>query len=180
MARKNTNVTETLDEADRRDGADQSEVAPVEIIRNHDMLTENEVREYLAEGFDSLAARSVVSTEVLGEAELLGKEDKQRLIGKPMVVLGWRFNEGDFAEEFVSVLVLTEDDQYYVFNDSGAGVLVQLRNITERLERQYGPIVFKRGLRASDYWYDETAGITYTVKPDGVKTIPARTYYLAA
>ncbi|QUH03827.1 hypothetical protein HUO13_26115 [Saccharopolyspora erythraea] len=180
------NADNTADEntaADVNNGADTAKTntgAPVpEVIKNHNALSEREVRDFLAEGFASISSQAMEASAVLGQASLLAGDDKAKLIGANMVVLGWRFNEGQFADEFVSVLVLTEHDEFYVFNDSSAGVYRQLQNATERLGRQYGPIHCPHGLRTSDYWYDEATGETFTVKPDDRKTIPARTFYLA-
>ncbi|MGI8309038.1 hypothetical protein [Saccharopolyspora hattusasensis] len=177
------NTTDVNKVVDVNNGADTNKTntgADVpEVIRNHDTLSEREVIEYLAQGFEQVASKAINANEVLGQASLLSGDDKARLIGTNMVVLGWRFNEGQFADEFVSVLVLTEHDEYFVFNDSSAGVYRQLQAATDRLGRQYGPIHSRHGLRPSDYWYDEETGETFTVKPDDRKTIPARTFYLA-
>lgn len=174
MARKTVQKDETTDTSEGQEGVNTPEV-----IRNHETLSQKEVVNYLAEGFQSLEARAIVSEQVLGQATLLSRDEKNFLVGMSMLLLGWRFNEGYYNDEFASVLVLTEGDQYFVFNDSSMGVYRQLKDITERIGRQYGPIVCRKGLHASDYWRDEETGETFTIKPDDRKTVPARTYYLS-
>ena len=101
--------------------------------------------------------------------------DKARLVGVPMLLIEWRFNDGDFGE-FVSVAAITKANEKVIFNDGSAksGILSQLRLVTQqRIERgsdtpQTGLLV-EGGLTRSDYTYEDEKG----------QQRPATTFYLA-
>jgi len=109
--------------------------------------------------------------------EVLDKSDKARLVGEPFAILDWRFNAGDFGDEFVSMLVLTGAGRKYVVNDGGTGIRQQMQAITGGLakkmsvepEKARAVIKCPKGLTRSDYTYVDEAG----------KKTPATTFYLS-
>lgn len=125
--------------------------------------------------FEQLAEVSADASEVFVQPTIADKND---LVGKPLVIVGWKFNPGEFGGYFVSVLAIVKDRGYVVFNDGSTGVRDQLKSRSERTGQQVENIYLANGLRRSDYWYDESSGETYTVKPTDRDTIPAATYYL--
>lgn len=100
--------------------------------------------------------------------------EKSELIRKEMILLSWRFNEGDRGE-FVSVMAVTRDNQKVVFNDGSTGILAQLREITLQRGNAYahgveiiGNLHVRRGLRESRYSFTDDKG----------KSMEASTFYL--
>src|SRR5690242_7517673 len=51
--------------------------------------------------------------------------NKDTLVDTPLILLGWRFNPGDFGE-FVTMMVVTKDGRKFVVNDGGTGICQQL------------------------------------------------------
>ena len=60
-------------------------------------------------------------------------ESKDQLIGKPFIILEWRFNDGDYGV-FVSALLVTEDNRKMILNDGSSGIRAQLESVTKRRE----------------------------------------------
>lgn len=107
-----------------------------------------------------------VAEQVLGDGFAL-LEDKDTLIGVPVILMEWSFNAGDFGD-FVSVRLVAKDGRKLIMNDGSTGIMAQLRSYTERTGRYHG-LAVRRGLRRSDYTFpDPTTG----------KDKPAKTYYL--
>lgn len=110
----------------------------------------------------------VDSSDLLASFDVLNDREKDQLVGKPFLILEWRFNHSEkYDDDFVSCVVMTEDEHLYIVNDGSTGIREQLRGITARTDRQHG-LVCKKGLRRSDY----------TVEVDD-KTIASSTYYIA-
>lgn len=84
--------------------------------------------------------------------------DKGFLCGIPMILLSWHFNRGDNGE-FVSVHAVANlpgnSLGKYVINDGSTGIYRQLREYTDKTTKTAG-LVVKRGLRRSDYQYDDS------------------------
>lgn len=99
-------------------------------------------------------------------------ENKDQLVGAEFLAVEWRFNKGTYGE-FVTIYVMTRDNQKYILNDGSTGICGQMRAITDKrvMEGKNLPqtaLHIRRGLRRSDY----------QTEVDG-KTIDASTYYLA-
>lgn len=101
-----------------------------------------------------LGAEIIPSSELGDGFSLL--EDKALLIGKPLVLVGWHFSQGDEGE-FVSTRVMAREANgtvgKYVINDGGTGIFQQLKLITEAGGQM---ISAPRGLRKSDYEVEVT------------------------
>ena len=86
--------------------------------------------------------------------KLTSDEDKFRLIGVPLLLLDWRFNSGDFSDEFVSIHVIQQDETgkgiKWVLNDGGTGICRDLKNYTQKTGRK-GGLFCRKGLRVSEY-----------------------------
>ena len=106
--------------------------------------------------------------------------DKSLLIGKPMILVEWTFNESskfatpDGPLEFVSVYAILRDGPKVIFNDGGTGICAQLREVTERRLRAghakpTGGLAVPAGLTVSEYTYVDAKGVTSA----------ASTYYLS-
>lgn len=103
---------------------------------------------------------------------ILDSDDKGQLCNVPLVLIEWRFSDGNMGE-FVSILTaqLSETGDIVrrvIVNDGGTGIYQQLKEFTSRTGRSAG-MVLRKGLRESKYEYEDS---------DGVKR-PAVTYYLA-
>jgi hypothetical protein len=114
----------------------------------------------------------VSADEELGDGfTLLSTEDKDLLIGLPMLLMAWRFNDGD-AGRFVSIRVLVQNRDKsvsrYIFNDGSTGICEQLAKFQLRTGRA-GGLKVQNGLRRSDYLYED---------PTTGEQRPASTYYL--
>lgn len=91
-------------------------------------------------------------------------DNKNRLVDNPFVVLEWRFNKSkQFAQEFVSMLVVTKSGEKLIVNDGSTGIAAQMRMVTDERIRtgarspQTGLLV-SRGLRRSDYKFTDGDG----------------------
>lgn len=102
-------------------------------------------------------------------------EDKDLLKGVPFVIIEWRFSHSkQFDQEFVSALVMDENDRKSVVNDGSTGIYAQLRAVTDKRIKDNRPypqagLICRSGLRRSDYEVEDDKG----------KTIAATTYYIA-
>lgn len=76
-------------------------------------------------------------------------DDKSQLVGKPLVLLSWRINSGNFGG-FVSAHAITESGDKYIVNDGSTGLYKQLAEITANSGR-IGGLLVKKGLRESEY-----------------------------
>lgn len=118
---------------------------------------------------------------------LTDDDDKYRLIGVPLLLLDWRFNDGDFGKEFVSIHAIQQNEDgtatKLVINDGGTGICRDLRNYTDKTGRK-GGLFLRKGLRFSDYETDIDTGIPLTkaevadYHKSGRKTGKGRTTYL--
>lgn len=122
---------------------------------------------------DALALSAEIHGDVQDITEKLGTgfnllKDKDRLVGKPFVVISFGFNEGDFDGYFTSLAVVTKDEKKYIVNDGSTGIRDQLMELA-RETRRFGGWLVPHGLRKSEYNYED--------KETG-KITPATTYYL--
>lgn len=132
--------------------------------------------------FDAAIRQAATSAvEALGESIQL-VQDKDSLVGVELLVVDYRQRDGGYGD-FVSVYARTRDGRNIVFNDGSTGVCQQLLEAEPRL-----PMYVKKGLRKSEYWRAAEAGQlpdgtpvsegkVFSKKPDGIKTLPAATYY---
>lgn len=106
--------------------------------------------------FADLMARVPVVPEKTGP-DVVNKDEKARLIGVPMIIVGCRFNEGDNGI-FASVEVVTEDNEHLVINDGSTGIAAQMTELCEKYDPDntglLPPIVIEKGLRVSRYFYN--------------------------
>jgi len=107
----------------------------------------------------------LVADEVLGNGFRL-LENKDGLLGTPMLLVSWDFHTGDHGE-FCTVHLVTEENKKYVINDGSSGICAQLRSLTSS-KNQYGGMLVRNGLRRSDYEFEDDNG----------QKKPAKTYYL--
>lgn len=81
-------------------------------------------------------------------------EDKDRLVGVPLLLLDWRFNSGDYGDkEYVSIHAVSSVDgkaQKWILNDGGSGIYRDLKEYTTKTGRQ-GGLAVRKGLRSSTY-----------------------------
>jgi hypothetical protein len=97
-------------------------------------------------------------------------DNKDTLIGKPLLFLSWSFNNGDFGP-FVSAHVVARVDSgganKVIINDGSTGIYAQLEAYTKRTGKQ-GGLLSRKGLRRSDYMYTDEKG----------QERPASTHYI--
>ena len=100
--------------------------------------------------------------------------DKARLLNVPFVILEWRFNASELNDAgFVSLSVVTKNNDKWVINDGSTGILQQLIRITRvRRQRKHATpqngLAVPAGLSVSNYKFTDAEG----------KERPASTYYL--
>jgi hypothetical protein len=110
---------------------------------------------------EAVGAPAVSAADELGTGfELLGKDDKNRLVGVPFIAIQWAFQAGDYASEFVTMHVVTKDNARYIVNDGSTGIAQQLRDYTDRTGRT-GNMLVPKGLVRSDYENEFGEGTTY-------------------
>ena len=114
---------------------------------------------------------SVSGIEEFGSGFVLTEKDQ--LKGAEMLLLQWRFSDGDFGP-FVSVAALTRDGRRVIFNDGSSGIYKQLRTVTlTRLKNgetnMQAGLTATHGLKESTYTYEDEQGVKR----------PASTYYLS-
>lgn len=111
--------------------------------------------------------------------------DKSVLIGRPFLILSWRFNEGDFGDKgFVSAEIVTDQDEKFILNDGSTGIRDQLATVTsQRVSRKhstpYAGLVCANGLTKTNYFYNETTQETSSKAREGKGWVSAATFYLA-
>lgn len=140
-------------------------------------FTDEELTRIREAGFESVASHAVsYDEEFSGSYPVI--RDKRELIAVPFISLEWRFNKGNHRE-FVSAVVMRRDNSLGILNDSGAGIYRQYKEISERTDRQRGPILHKDGLTTSEYWYNHDTGAISRERPnDGGDWRKATTFYL--
>lgn len=112
--------------------------------------------------------------------------DKSKLLGVPLLILQWRFNEGDYDGDFVSVEAVTKHGDKVVFNDGSSGIRAQLQTVTvQRIAKGHpAPQAGLRvvgGLTKTDYFFNADTKESRNKVPAGEKGwAPASTYYLAS
>lgn len=144
-------------------------------IAGHKNLTTEELDDIRSRGVSTVMGEVFRSSDVF---ETLPIWPKELFIGRPFTLIEWRFNDGEFDSTFVSLTVLDEHNRIGIVNDGGKGVHDQLARLTDKTGRQRGPIFIETGLSKSAYFVDDQNNV-YKVKPDGIKTIPAATFYLS-
>lgn len=101
-------------------------------------------------------------------------DDKDLLLKVPFLILEWRFNAGKYENDlgektdFVSMTVVTKNNDKYIVNDGSTGIARQLREYSDRTNK-YGMLLAEKGLRVSR---------DYTVVVNG-REINGTTYYIA-
>lgn len=116
------------------------------------------------------AGAIALASDVLGDGFAL-LEEKDQLIGVPCAFISWKESLGDFGP-FIAARVVTQDNRKVVIIDGGSGIYSQLSDFSQKFGRD-GGLVARKGLRRSDYEYDDVDKKTgETVKR------PATTYYI--
>lgn len=110
-------------------------------------------------------AAVVAAADVIGDGFRL-LDNKDQLIEVPFLALAWDFHQGDHGE-FVSVKVVTRDGLKFVLNDGSTGIRDQLMQYSAD-KSQYGGLFCMKGLRRSDYTFEDENG----------EEKAARTYYI--
>lgn len=142
-------------------------------------LSSAEIADLMAMNFDDLATQSTPSSQVFAKPEMVEKDD---LVGQPIIILSWSFNDGDYSSQFVSVTCMNKANELILFNDGSSGICAQLEQYTEKHKSHRGPILCRKGLSRSDYFRGEETGEIYKRKPSedvGENVVPAHTFYLS-
>lgn len=83
---------------------------------------------------------------------VLDRDEKDRLVGVPFLILGYTLNDGDYGDEgFCSLMIVTGEDKRFVINDGGAGIREQLLDLAEQYPGRFGGFFVPRGLSVSTY-----------------------------
>lgn len=99
----------------------------------------------------------VAADQVMGNGFAI-LDDKSNLCGVPLLFLSWNFNQGEHGP-FVSAHVIAQVKGMnvpakFILNDGSTGIYEQLKAYTDKTSKSAGLLV-KRGLRRSDYQYDD-------------------------
>jgi hypothetical protein len=118
---------------------------------------------------------------------LTSDEDKYKLIGVPLILLDWRFNPGEFGDDFGSITAVAQGEDgksnKLIINDGGTGICKDLKEYTQKTNRM-GGLLCRRGLRVSEYDTDLDSGkpiskmTVMEYHRDGKKTGRGKTFYL--
>lgn len=126
----------------------------------------------LADAFDALSQNGIAVRDI-SEHYGTGFEvaEKDVLVGKPFVILQSAFYESDFDTQdgvFVTLYVVTEDQNKWIINDGSTGICAQMLRIAKREgitpgHKVVGPsaLMVKRGLTRSEYTNEHGAGVTF-------------------
>lgn len=130
--------------------------------------TEQAALPVLAEemSFQELMDAGVVE---ISEIDDTVQEDKENLVGKPLIIFDWQFKESALGE-YVIVRAKTQTGTV-VFADGSTGVRDQLAKYQTRLAKsgdKFSGLYVPRGLRSS----------TYMTKTDKGEDVQATTYYI--
>lgn len=92
------------------------------------------------------------------------EQDKRNMDGVPLFLVDWKFLDSDYGVEgdkFVVVHAVTRNNDgsvtKWVLTDGSTGIARDLKNFTEKTGRD-GGMLFKGGLRVSDYQTDKDTG----------------------
>lgn len=129
---------------------------------------------------EKMGAEVVDASEEIGDGFAL-IEDKDKLVGVPLLLLTWNFNASDRGPKpFVSVRAIARftagGDAKVVFNDGGTGIREQLEKFTDKGGRPMGGVFVGHGLRKSEYGLDAENQPVKLNSPEAVGK--ATTYYL--
>lgn len=119
---------------------------------------------------DAVAILNGSGIEVTDIADLgdgFGIGDKNEYVNVPLMVLDWKFSDGDYGDKFAIFRVVTADGRKAVLTDGSTGIRQQLENFSRR--NINGGVLVKRGLTRSDYEYVDEKG----------KKTPASTFYFS-
>ena len=128
---------------------------------------------------DALAAAQEEGEEIALASQEIGSgfvvlDDKDFLLKVPFLMLEWRFNAGKYENDmgektdFVSITLVTKNNDKYILNDGSTGIARQLREYSDR-SGKFGMLMAEQGLRVSR---------DYTVVVNG-REITGTTYYIA-
>lgn len=119
---------------------------------------------------DAIALLEQHGATILDSAELgdgfsvIAKDEKNRLIGVPFVIMQAVQTEGDHGT-FVSLRIVTKNGEKLVLNDGSTGICEQLITLWEQKPETKGkPFLCRHGLRVSEYDHPQYG--------------PSKTYYL--
>lgn len=126
---------------------------------------------------------NVSDNDIDGIKSLSIVDNKDSLIDVPFLILSWKFNPGDYGNEFVSAEIMLKEGARFVLNDGGTGIAKQLRDLSDYRTAHGHPTPFagrmiSGGLRKSGFWFHAASGQTATKRPEGEGWAPASTYYL--
>jgi hypothetical protein len=115
---------------------------------------------------------------------VLDNKDKMKLVGVPILLMDWTFNDGNFGK-FVSVYLAAKNEDgsmgRWILNDGSTGIATMLAEYTQKTDRRGGLLV-RGGLRFSEYPYCSECRQAVDPIEDNMHASAhslARTYYLA-
>lgn len=109
------------------------------------------------------------ASDVLGDGfALVDSKSKRRLVGVPFIILSYSFvkSEKIKGKEFVTVRLVTRNNERLIINDGSTGVYEQLKMCHES---GIESLFVTKGLRVSEYEYTD---------PNSGEVSQAETYYL--
>lgn len=118
--------------------------------------------------FQELIDAGVISISEIDDR--LKVDNKDDLIGVPLVIIDWEFKPSDMGKDYAFVTVKTQEGTR-VFADGGTGIPDQLERYKAKLLDSGARFIYvPNGLRKSDY-------VAKVVVDGEEKRIPATTYY---
>lgn len=128
----------------------------------------------------------VTADTVIGDGFSLIKGDdaKRRYVGRPVMLMSWKFVPGDFGDEFVVAHCVAPTDNggmaKFIITDGSTGIAKELRQLTDQTGRTGGLLVHS-GFRESAYPFctecNKAVNNDHSAET-GHKTAPKSTFYL--
>jgi len=129
--------------------------------------------EDIAQILDTKGVEVEMADVALGDGfSVLSTDDKAQLVGRPMILIEWRFNQGNMGQ-FASMRAVVKtgelptDIRKVIINDGSTGIMQQLKKFTEETGKTTG-LIIRHGLKRSDYTWEDDKGVEH----------PGTTYYI--
>lgn len=130
----------------------ETSTVTIPTYRDADMLQVQTFEDALNLMIETYGSDGVITAdEVLGNGFGL-LSNKDLLCGVPFLCMKWQFYPGKFADNFVTIMVVTQKGEKYLVNDGSTGLCKQLWELTQNTGRQ-GGMVARHGLTRSDFTY---------------------------
>lgn len=150
----------SVNESPEAVASDESEPRATDVVKS-DQLTAEVLKDIsnFEDALNALRANGITprdGSQELGDGFVMTEKDN--LINKNFVIMGYVFTPGDYDDEYTILRVVTGDGKF-IITDGGTGIRDQLRNYLNGGNNPLGLVI--RGLRKSEYDNEHGHGVTY-------------------